>query len=115
MSKVFEMARKWDFYSGEQSREWGVAPRKKAGPRKARLHAEQILRLLSLLKEPVRTMVLLGILDRHANRGDSGIAPKGCRISLPARSGSSKLVIAACSAPPRPKAADALFPCQGHS
>jgi len=62
MSKTFEMARMWGFHStGNPAR--GVSlPEKRPVREKQALQPEQILYLLSVLKEPVRIMVLLGVL-----------------------------------------------------
>jgi integrase len=62
MSKSFEMARMWGFHStGNPAR--GVSLREKRPVReKQTLRPEQILQLLTVLKEPVRTMVLLGVM-----------------------------------------------------
>jgi integrase len=62
MSKVFEMARKWNYYSGSNPASGVSLPEKTAVREKHALEQEQIPRLLVLLREPVRTMVLLGIL-----------------------------------------------------
>lgn len=62
MSKAFEMARMWDFYSASNPASGVSLPEKKPVREKLALQAGQVLQLLTLLKEPVRTMVLLGIL-----------------------------------------------------
>jgi len=62
MSKAFEMARMWNFYSGSNPASGVSLPEKKPVSEKLALQASQVLQLLALLKEPVRTMVLLGIL-----------------------------------------------------
>ena len=62
MSKVFEMARMWNFYSASNPARGVSLPEKKPVREKYVLNADQILDLLALLKDPVRTMVLLGIL-----------------------------------------------------
>jgi integrase len=62
MSKVFEMARMWNFYSASNPARGVSLPEKKPVREKYVLNADQILHLLTLLKDPVRTMVLLGIL-----------------------------------------------------
>jgi integrase len=62
MSKVFETAKTWKFYSGSNPASGVSLPEKKPVREKHALQAGQILHLLTLLKEPVRTMVLLGIL-----------------------------------------------------
>jgi integrase len=62
MSKAFEMARMWNFYSGSNPARGVSLPEKRPVREKHALQPEQILQLLTLLKEPVRTMVLLGVL-----------------------------------------------------
>lgn len=62
MSKVFEMARTWNFYSASNPARGVSLPEKTPVREKYVLNADQILHLLALLKDPVRTMVLLGIL-----------------------------------------------------
>jgi integrase len=62
MSKVFEMARRWNYYSGSNPASGVSLPEKTAVREKHALQPEQIPHLLPLLREPVRTMVLLGIL-----------------------------------------------------
>ena len=62
MSKVFEMARMWNFYSASNPARGVSLPEKKPVREKYVLNAGQILDLLALLKDPVCTMVLLGIL-----------------------------------------------------
>jgi len=62
MSKVFEMARKWNYHSGSNPASGVSLPEKTAVREKHALQPEQIPRLLAQLREPVRTMVLLGIL-----------------------------------------------------
>jgi integrase len=62
MSKVFEMARRWNFYSASNPARGVSLPEKTPVREKYVLNADQILHLLTLLKDPVRTMVLLGIL-----------------------------------------------------
>ena len=62
MSKAFEMARKWNYHSGSNPASGVSLPEKTAVREKHALQPEQIPRLLALLREPVRTMVLLGIL-----------------------------------------------------
>ena len=62
VSKLFEMAKKWNYYSGDNPRSGVSLPEKRAVREKHILQPDQIPHLLALLKEPVRTMVLLGIL-----------------------------------------------------
>ena len=62
VSKVFEMAKRWNFYSGSNPARGVTLPEKRPVREKHALQADQILRLLMLLKEPIRTMVLLGVL-----------------------------------------------------
>jgi len=62
MSKVFEMARTWNYYSGSNPASGVSLPEKTAVREKYALQPEQIPGLLALLREPARTMALLGIL-----------------------------------------------------
>jgi integrase len=62
MSKAFEMARMWNFYSGSNPAGGVSLPEKKPVRERLALQATRALQLLTLLKEPVRTMVFLGIL-----------------------------------------------------
>jgi integrase len=62
VSKVFDMARKWSLYSGANPASGVSLPEKKPVREKHSLQANQVLHLLALLREPVWTMVLLGIL-----------------------------------------------------
>ncbi|HEX2710877.1 MAG TPA: site-specific integrase [Candidatus Acidoferrales bacterium] len=62
MSKIFAMARKWSFYCGENPACGVALPEKKAIREKHVLSPDQISQLLALVREPFRTMVLLGIL-----------------------------------------------------
>jgi integrase len=55
-------SRMWNFYSGSNPASGVSLPEKKLVREKLTLQATQVLQLLTLLKEPVRTMVLLGIL-----------------------------------------------------
>jgi integrase len=62
MSKAFEMARMWGFHSTSNPARGVSLPEKRPVREKQALQPEQILYLLSVLKEPVRIMVLLGVL-----------------------------------------------------
>ena len=62
MSKAFEMAKKWSYYSGSNPASGVALPEKTPVREKHALQPDQILHLFTLLKEPVRTMMLLGIL-----------------------------------------------------
>jgi integrase len=62
MSKLFETARKWNYFQGSNPASGVSLPEKHAVREKHALQENQIALLLSRLKEPVRTMVLLGIL-----------------------------------------------------
>jgi integrase len=62
MSKIFEMARKWNYYSAANPASGVSLPEKTPVREKQALQPGQILPLLALLEEPVRTMVLLGVL-----------------------------------------------------
>ena len=62
MSRVFVTASKWGFFSGENAASGVELPEKTPVREKHALTADQITRLLARLGEPVRTMVLVGIL-----------------------------------------------------
>jgi integrase len=62
MSKAFEMARMWAFYSASNPARGVSLPEKRPVREKHALQPGQILYLLNVLKEPVRTVVLLGVL-----------------------------------------------------
>lgn len=62
MSKVFETAKKWGHYAGDNPATGVDLPEKKPVYEKHALTAEQCARLLGVLSEPVRTMVQTGIL-----------------------------------------------------
>jgi integrase len=62
VSRVFERATKWNCFAGENPASGVSLPEKVPVRQKHVLTPEQIPRLLELLKEPVRTTVLLGIL-----------------------------------------------------
>jgi integrase len=62
MSKSFEMAKKWGYYSGSNPATGVSLPEKITVREKHTLAPEQIPSLLAMLKEPARTMVLFGIL-----------------------------------------------------
>jgi integrase len=62
ISKVFEMAKRWNYYSGSNPASGVSLPEKQSVREKHALQPNQILHLLALLKEPVCTMVLLDIL-----------------------------------------------------
>ena len=62
VSRLFEMAKKWNYYSGDNPASGVSLPEKRPVREKHILQPDQIPCLLALLKEPVRTMVLLGIL-----------------------------------------------------
>ena len=61
-SRVFEMARKWNYHLGANPASGVSLPEKIPIREKHALTPAQIPHLLELLKEPVRTTVLLGIL-----------------------------------------------------
>jgi integrase len=61
-SRVFEMARKWNYHLGANTASGILLPEKVPVREKHALTPSQIPCLLELLKEPARTMVLLGIL-----------------------------------------------------
>ena len=62
MSKIFETAKKWNYFQGNNPAIGVSLPEKIPVREKHALQEIQIALLLSQLKEPVRTMVLLGIL-----------------------------------------------------
>ncbi len=62
MSKVFGMAKRWGFFALDNPAQGVELPEKKAIREKHVLSVQQIRALLMLLKEPCRTMVLLGVL-----------------------------------------------------
>jgi integrase len=62
MSKMFETARKWNLFLGNNPAMGVSLPEKKPVREKHALRTDQILCLLAMLKGPVRTMVLTGIL-----------------------------------------------------
>ena len=62
ISKVFTVAKKWGFYSGDNPANGVTLPEKQPVREKHILQPKQISALLIALKEPVRTMVLLGVL-----------------------------------------------------
>jgi len=61
-SRVFEMARKWNYHLGANPALGVLLPEKVPVRERHALAPNQIPRLLESLKEPARTMVLLGIL-----------------------------------------------------
>jgi integrase len=62
LSKVFERAKQWNCYSGVNSASGVSLPEKTPVRERHSLAPEHVPRLLDLLKEPARTLVLLGIL-----------------------------------------------------
>ena len=62
MSKVFGMAKRWGFFALDNPAQGVELPEKKAVREKHVLSVQQIRALLMLLREPCRTMVLLGVL-----------------------------------------------------
>ena len=62
MSKIFTTAKKWNFFLGQNPAVGVELPEKNVVREKHVLTPSQILQLLALLKEPCRTMVLLGLL-----------------------------------------------------
>ncbi len=62
MSRVFGMAKRWNFFALDNPAQGVELPEKKAVREKQVLSPQQIRALLMLLKEPCRTMVLLGVL-----------------------------------------------------
>jgi integrase len=62
MSKVFTLAKQWNFFAGENPASAVMLPEKKPVREKHVLGIAQIQALLDTLREPCRTMVLLGLL-----------------------------------------------------
>jgi integrase len=62
LSKIFSMAKKWGYFTGENPARGIELPEKKAVREKHVLPPQQISRLLSILAEPARTMALVAIL-----------------------------------------------------
>jgi integrase len=62
MSKIFASAKKWGHFVGDNPASGIDLPEKVAVHERTALTPEQVQRLLSVLQEPVRTMVLVGIL-----------------------------------------------------
>ena len=62
MSKIFATARKWGFFAGDNPATGVELPEKKAVREKHVLLPDQIPPLLAALADPVRTMVLVGVL-----------------------------------------------------
>jgi integrase len=62
MSKIFAMAKRWGYFSGDNPSQGIELPEKKPVREKHALTPEQIPQLLSVLREPARTMVHLAIL-----------------------------------------------------
>ena len=62
MSKVFGMAKRWNFFALDNPAQGVELPEKQAVREKQVLGPQQIRALLMLLREPCRTMVLLGVL-----------------------------------------------------
>jgi integrase len=62
MSKIFNTAKKWGFYSGDNPAIGVELPEKKAVREKHVLIPDQVSPLLAALEEPARTMVFVGVL-----------------------------------------------------
>lgn len=62
VSKAFNVAKTWNFYAGENPASGVLLPEKRPVREKHVLDQAQIQPLLDLLREPCRTMVLLGLL-----------------------------------------------------
>lgn len=62
MSKVFKMAKAWNFHAGDNPAAVVMLPEKKPVREKHVLDHTHIRALLDILREPSRTMVLLGLL-----------------------------------------------------
>jgi integrase len=62
MSKIFALAKQWGYYNGDNPASSVKLPEKQPVREKHILQPGQIASLLDMLKEPVKTMVLLGVL-----------------------------------------------------
>ncbi len=62
LSKIFVNARKWGHFAGENPALGVELPEKQPRKSKQVLMPDQIVRLLAILREPIRTMVLIGVL-----------------------------------------------------
>ena len=62
LSKMFANAKKWGHFGGENPALGVELPEKQASKKKQVLMPDQVARLLALLREPVRTMALIGVL-----------------------------------------------------
>jgi integrase len=62
LSKIFANAKKWGHCSGENPASGVELPEKRPTSKKQVLMPDQVVRLLAILREPVRTMVLVGVL-----------------------------------------------------
>jgi len=62
MSKIFALAKQWGYYNGDNPASSVKLPEKQSVREKHILQPGQIASLLGMLKEPVSTMVLLGVL-----------------------------------------------------
>jgi len=62
LSKMFANAKKWGHFSGENPASEIELPEKRPPKKKQALMPDQVVRLLAILREPVRTMVLVAVL-----------------------------------------------------
>ena len=62
LSKIFANARKWGHFAGTNPASDVELPEKRPVREKRVLMPEQVVRLLAVLREPIRTMVLLAVL-----------------------------------------------------
>jgi integrase len=62
LSKIFANAKKWGHFSGENPASGVELPEKPPTTKKQALMPQQVVRLLAVLREPVRTMVLVAVL-----------------------------------------------------
>ena len=69
-----------ELLSGEQPRNWGIAPREKPGPRKARASGKSDCASLVTAERACPYDGALRHIDGDANRRNSGFAPKGCKF-----------------------------------
>src|SRR5947209_8745073 len=62
LSKIYRCAKKWGFFAGDNPASEIDLPQKKPVREKCVLTPEQIPKLLAIMREPFRTMALVGIL-----------------------------------------------------
>jgi integrase len=106
LSKIFANAKKWGHFAGENPASGVELPEKRPAREKRVLMPEQVARLLAILREPVRTMVLIAVLtglrigeilalrwqDADLDRGELRVAQavyRGC-VGSPKTKGSKR-------------------------